>query len=53
MTLDFATWPSEALAGTFFVLGAITGGVANLWASALTATPGQALPPSGIRFGIF
>ena len=44
MTLDFATWPSEALAGTFFVLGAITGGVANFWASALTATPGQALP---------
>jgi leader peptidase (prepilin peptidase)/N-methyltransferase len=44
MALDFATWPPEALAGTFLVLGAITGGVANLWAIALTSTPGQTLP---------
>ncbi len=44
MTLHFATWPPEALAGIFLMLGAITGCVANLWATALTVTPPQRLP---------
>jgi leader peptidase (prepilin peptidase) / N-methyltransferase len=38
MALHFATWSPELLAGTFFLIGAVAGGCANLWAIGLTAS---------------
>jgi leader peptidase (prepilin peptidase) / N-methyltransferase len=44
MMLQFATWSPGLLAGLFFGVGLVAGTIADLWATRLTATPGQ-LPP--------
>lgn len=38
MALDFATWSPELLAGAFFAVGVVVGGIANLSAIGLTAS---------------
>jgi leader peptidase (prepilin peptidase) / N-methyltransferase len=44
MALHFATWTPELLAVTFFLIGAVVGGCANLWAIGLTASPRPSQP---------
>ena len=44
MALHFATWSPELLAGTFFLVGAVAGGCANLWAIGLTTSSGHFQP---------
>ncbi len=41
MMLQFATWSPAILAGTFFLIGAIAGSIANFWALALTPSAPQ------------